>query len=343
MVRNYRNQNNFGGRNMQGQRQNSYQRNYNNQGGNVMRNQNNTYNQNQTYQRNYNNYQQNQQVNYQQRNSNYRQNQSYYQQGQSLAQIQEAQIDILQGTIFDIFSGIEQAFIGIKGEAGAGKTQTTMRLVADLSRIEPVLLVLTEQNPQRWKALFRKYIDNNLANPQNVRVIYTSNLTEQFIDQVLTQAPERIIVIDSISGAVQEQNARRIARKLRNLSEFRGKFLIGVFQVRNTGNIAGGEGVEHMIERSFTIHSFILKPQHVWYRRKLETFGYEIGDEVKLIREEFNKIRGIQNRNIVVLDIRPDNPILELRELRYNQEEHRQMIEQENQENNSEQEQSEQE
>jgi predicted ATP-dependent serine protease len=313
MVRNYRNQNNY-------------------QGGYTMRNQNNTYNQNQnqTYQRNYNNYQQNQQ----------NQNRNYQQQGYSLSQIRESEIDILQGTIFDIFGGLEQCFIGIKGEAGAGKSQTTMRLVADLSRIEPVLLVLTEQNPQRWKTLFRKYIDNNLANPQNVRVIYTSNLTEQFIDQVLAQAPERIIVIDSISGAVQEQNARRIARKLRNLSEFRGKFLIGVFQVRNTGNVAGGEGVEHMIERSFTIHSFILKPQHVWYRRKLEPFGYEIGDEVKLIREDFNKIRGVQNRNVVVLDIRPDNPILELRELVYNQEEHRQMIEEEN---NSQREQSEQE
>jgi hypothetical protein len=301
-------------------------------GGSEMTRQNN-----QGFNRNYNSYQQRRSYNFnQQHNSNqsnrnynnYQQSQNQQHFGHSLTQVQDVPIEILNNTIFDIFGGIPQSFVGISGEAGAGKSQLLMKFIADVSLQEPVLVVLTEQSPQRWKALFRKYLDNNLANPNNIRIIAKQHFDEMFLNQ-LRQVPERIIVIDSVSGATNEQNARQVARKLRNLVEYQRKWIIGSLQMRNTGNIAGGEGVEHMIEVSFKINHFILKPQHIWYRRKLEQLGYEIGDSIRIIREEFNKIEGVRQRNIVLYEISPDNPIPKLREIEYNQEEYERFIREE--------------
>jgi len=75
----------------------------------------------------------------------------------NLKEVKDYEIPIFHETVFDIFGGLPQAFIGISGEAGAGKSQTLMRLVADVAKKEPVLVVLTEQSPHRWKAIFSKY------------------------------------------------------------------------------------------------------------------------------------------------------------------------------------------
>ena len=50
----------------------------------------------------------------------------------SLKEVKDYEIPILKGTVFDVFEGIPQAFVGIAGEAGAGKSQILMRLVAYL-------------------------------------------------------------------------------------------------------------------------------------------------------------------------------------------------------------------
>jgi len=310
--------------------QNNFNRNYN--GNYSNRNYNNQFQQGRNYnrqQQNYNNQNMRQRTNYQQN-----QGQTYQSFGQTLNTIQEQPIEILQGTIFDVFGGIPQSFVGISGEAGSGKSQILMKLIADISLREHLLVILTEQSPQRWKSLFSKYLQTNSANPQNIRVIAKQYFDDNFLNS-LRQIPERIIVIDSISGATTEQNARQVARKLRNLVEYNGKWIIGSLQIRNTGNIAGGEGVEHMIEVSFRINHFTLKPQHIWYRRKLEEFGYKIGDDVRLIKQEFNKITGVLQRNIVLYHITPDNPIPILKVLEYNQEEHQRFIEEERNNNNN--------
>ena len=227
----------------------------------------------------------------------------------SLKDVKSYQIPILENTVFDIFGGIPQAFVGISGEAGAGKSQTLMRLVADIAKREPVLVVLTEQSPHRWKAIFSKYETNE----ENVRVIFKYYIDRDFIKE-LAGREERIIVIDSISGAVSEQKARQVAKDLRSLVEWKEKWLIGSLQVRNEG-VAGGEGVEHMIEVSYEITHFQLKPQNKWLYEKLKDYGYEIGDYVRLIRNTFDKIRGVQNTNLVAIDIDKETGILEFREL----------------------------
>jgi len=227
----------------------------------------------------------------------------------NLKEIKDYESPVLHDTVFDIFGGIPQSFIGIQGEAGAGKSQTLMRLVSDISKQEPVLVILTEQSPHRWKALFKKYD----ANEENVRVVFKYYIDQEFIKE-LGNREERIIVIDSISGAVTEQKARQVAKDLRSLVEWKNKWLIGSLQVRKDG-VAGGEGVEHMIEVSYEITYFQLKPQNKWILEKLKPYGYEVGDYVRLIRNTFDKIRGVQNTNLVVVDIDKETGILEFREL----------------------------
>lgn len=227
----------------------------------------------------------------------------------TLSEVRDYEIPILKETVFDIFGGLPQAFIGISGEAGAGKTQTLMRLMADIAKRESVLVVLTEQSPHRWKAIFKKYDTNH----ENVRVVFKYYMDQDFIKE-LSQREERIIVIDSISGAVSEQKARQVAKDLRSLVEWKNKWLVGALQVRKEG-VAGGEGVEHMIEVSYEITYFQLKPQNKWLYEKLKPFGYEVGDYVRLIRNTFDKVRGVQNTNLVVVDISKKNGILEFREL----------------------------
>ncbi len=227
----------------------------------------------------------------------------------SLKEVKDYEIPILEGTVFDVFFGIPQAFVGIAGEAGAGKSQTLMRLVADLSKQEPVLVVLTEQSPHRWKALFKKYE----VNEENVRVVFKYYIEQDFIKE-LGSREERIIVMDSISGAVSEQKARQVAKDLRSLVEWKNKWLIGSLQVRKEG-VAGGEGVEHMIEVSYEITYFQLKPQNKWILERLRPYGYEVGDYVRLIRNTFDKIRGVKNTNLVAVDIDKETGLLEFREL----------------------------
>lgn len=226
-----------------------------------------------------------------------------------LGEVKNYEIPVLEGTVFDVFGGLPQAFIALTGDAGAGKSQTLMRLVADISKIEPVLVVLTEQSPHRWKALMSKYETNE----ENVRVVFKYYLDEEFIKE-LANREERIIVIDSISGAVSEQKARQIAKDLRAITEWKNKWLIGSLQIRGD-HVAGGMGVEHMVEVLFEISYFQLKPQNKWLYEKLKEYGYEIGDYVRLIRNTFNKIFGVQNTNLVVIDIDKDSGILEFREL----------------------------
>ncbi|RUM29618.1 MAG: hypothetical protein DSY32_03060, partial [Aquifex sp.] len=155
----------------------------------------------------------------------------------TLKEVKDYEIPVLYETVFDIFGGLPQAFIGISGEAGAGKTQTLMRLIADVAKKEPVLVVLTEQSPHRWKAIFTKYETNE----ENVRIVFKYYIDQDFIKE-LANREERIIVIDSISGAVSEQKARQVAKDLRSLVEWKNKWLIGSLQVRKEG-VAGGEGV----------------------------------------------------------------------------------------------------
>jgi len=226
-----------------------------------------------------------------------------------LSEVKDYEIPVLKDSVFDVFGGLPQAFIGISGEAGAGKTQTLMRLIADVAKKEPVLVVLTEQSPHRWKAIFRKYNTNH----ENVNVVFKYYMDQDFVRE-LSQREERIIVIDSISGAVSEQKARQVAKDLRSLVEWKNKWLVGALQVRKEG-VAGGEGVEHMIEISYEITYFQLKPQNKWLYEKLKPYGYEIGDYVRLIRNTFDKIRGVQNTNLVVIDIDKESGILEFREL----------------------------
>jgi len=227
----------------------------------------------------------------------------------TLKEVKDYEIPVLYETVFDIFHGLPQAFIGISGEAGAGKTQTLMRLIADVAKKEPVLVVLTEQSPHRWKAIFSKYETNE----KNVRVVFKYYIDQDFIKE-LANREERIIVIDSISGAVSEQKARQVAKDLRSLVEWKNKWLIGSLQVRKEG-VAGGEGVEHMIEVSYEITYFQLKPQNKWLYERLRPFGYEVGDYVRLIRNTFDKIRGVQNTNLIVVDIDKETGLLEFREL----------------------------
>ncbi|RUM30228.1 MAG: hypothetical protein DSY32_02425 [Aquifex sp.] len=226
----------------------------------------------------------------------------------NLKEVKDYEIPIFYETVFDIFGGLPQAFIGISGEAGAGKTQTIMRLIA-VAKKEPVLVVLTEQSPHRWKAIFDKYETNE----ENVRVVFKYYIDQDFIKE-LANREERIIVIDSISGAVSEQKARQVAKDLRSLVEWKNKWLIGSLQVRKEG-VAGGEGVEHMIEVSYEITYFQLKPQNKWLYERLKPFGYEVGDYVRLIRNTFDKIRGVQNTNLIVVDIDKETGLLEFREL----------------------------
>ena len=227
----------------------------------------------------------------------------------NLKEVKDYEIPIFYETVFDIFGGLPQAFIGISGEAGAGKTQTIMRLIADVAKKEPVLVVLTEQSPHRWKAIFTKYETNE----ENVRIVFKYYIDQDFIKE-LANREERIIVIDSISGAVSEQKARQVAKDLRSLVEWKNKWLIGSLQVRKEG-VAGGEGVEHMIEVSYEITYFQLKPQNKWLYERLKPFGYEVGDYVRLIRNTFDKIRGVQNTNLIVVDIDKETGLLEFREL----------------------------
>ncbi|WP_461829091.1 hypothetical protein, partial [Aquifex sp.] len=98
----------------------------------------------------------------------------------NLREVKDYEIPVLEGTVFDVFFGIPQAFVGISGEAGAGKSQTLMRLVADLSKQEPVLVVLTEQSSHRWKALFKKYD----VNEENVRVVFKYYIDQDFIKEL---------------------------------------------------------------------------------------------------------------------------------------------------------------
>ncbi|HID65906.1 MAG TPA: hypothetical protein EYP32_03340 [Aquificaceae bacterium] len=226
-----------------------------------------------------------------------------------LKEVKDYEIPILEATVFDLFGGLPQAFIGISGEAGAGKSQTLMRLISDIAKKEPVLVILTEQSPHRWKAIFRKYDTNH----ENISVVFRSYVDSEFIREI-GQRAERIIVMDSISGAVPETKARQVAKELRGLVEWKNKWLIGSLQVRKEG-IAGGEGVEHMIEVEYEITYFQLKPQNKWLYEKLKPYGYEIGDYVRLIRNTFDKIRGVQNTNLVVIDIDKDTGLLEFREL----------------------------
>lgn len=217
----------------------------------------------------------------------------------SLSDVANYNIPVLRDTVFDVFGGIPQAFVGISGEAGAGKTQVLMKLIADIARTQPVIVVLTEQSPHRWKALFNKY--ETETNPRNIKVSFKYYLDSDFIKE-LGKAKEKVIIIDSISGAVNEQKARQIAKELRGLVEWNNKWLIGSFQVRKDG-IAGGEGVEHMIEVLYELVYFQLKPQNKWLYDKLTEFGYEVGDYVRLIRNTYDKIRGVQNTNFVVVDL----------------------------------------
>jgi len=227
----------------------------------------------------------------------------------TLKEVKDYEIPVLKGTVFDVFEGIPQAFVGISGEAGAGKSQTLMRLVADVSKQEPVLVVLTEQSPHRWKAIFNKYE----ANEDNIRVVFKYYIDQDFIKE-LKDREERVIVIDSISGAVSEAKARQVAKDLRSLVEWYHKWLIGALQVRKEG-VAGGEGVEHMIEVSYEITYFQLKPQNKWILEKLKPYGYEVGDYVRLIRNTFDKIRGVRNTSLVAVDINKETGILEFREV----------------------------
>ena len=219
----------------------------------------------------------------------------------NLSQVKKADIKILKGTVFDVFGGLPQSFIGISGEAGSGKSQVIIRLVSDISRKSlKVLVVLTEQSPSRWKAL----LDGRFSyDSQNVDVIYKGFIDDAFLKD-LRKSPYHVIVFDSISGAVQEQKARQIAKTIRSLSEFYGKWVIGVLQVRgDNARVAGGEGVEHMIEVSYEITHFQLKPQNKWLYQRLEKHGYQVGDYVRLIRNSFDKIRGVKQKNLVVLNI----------------------------------------
>ena len=227
----------------------------------------------------------------------------------SLKEVKNYEIPVLTGTVFDVFGGLPQSFIGISGEAGAGKSQTLMRFISDVAKKEPVLVVLTEQSPHRWKAIFNKYETNE----ENVKVVYKGEIDLEFVKE-LAKRPERIIVIDSLSGAVREQNARNVAKYVRNLSEWYNKWVITSLQVRKEG-VAGGEGVEHMIEISYEISRFTLKPQNKWLLEKLKPYGYDVGDTVHLIRNTFDKIRGVQNTNLIAVDIDKETGILEFREL----------------------------
>jgi len=97
--------------------------------------------------------------------------------------------------------------------------------------------------------------------------------------------------------------------------------------VRKEG-IAGGEGVEHMIEVSYEITYFQLKPQNKWLIEKLREYEYDVGDYVRLIRNTFDKVRGVQNTNLIVVDIDKETGILEFRELGRKTEEKKQAEEQ---------------
>ncbi len=226
-----------------------------------------------------------------------------------LKDIETYEIPVMYDTVFDIFGGLPQSFIGIKGEAGAGKSQTLLRLVSDISKQKPVLVVLTEQSPKRWKYLLSKYE----VNEDNISVVFRYEIDPEFIKE-LRERREEVIIIDSLSGAVSEQNARKVAKYLRSLSEFYNKWLITSLQVRGEG-VAGGEGVEHMIEIEYEITYFQLKYQNKWLLEKLEPYGYQVGDYVRLIRNNFDKIRGVQNTNLIVVDIDKKTGILEFREL----------------------------
>ena len=151
----------------------------------------------------------------------------------NLKSVKKAEIPILKGTVFDTFHGLPQSFIGISGEAGCGKSQLILRFVSDISRKNvKTLVILTEQSPSRWKALLEARYEYS---HQNIDVVYKSFLDENFIRD-LKKSPYKIIVIDSVSGAIPEQKARQIAKAIRSLSEFYGKWVIGVFQVRGDNN-----------------------------------------------------------------------------------------------------------
>jgi predicted ATP-dependent serine protease len=221
---------------------------------------------------------------------------------QSIKSVKRAEIPILKGTVFDIFGGLPQAFIGITGEPGCGKSQVVLRLVADISNKKmKTLVILTEQSPSRWKTLLET---RYRYNPEHIDVIYKGFIDENFFRD-LRKSKYQVVVIDSVSGAVTEQKARQVAKAIRNLSEFYGKWVIGVFQVRGSTShqVAGGEGVEHMIEISYELVYFQLKPQNRWLHQGLREYGYRDGDYVRLIRNCFDKIRGVQNTNLIVLDI----------------------------------------
>jgi len=228
----------------------------------------------------------------------------------NLGEIKRKEIPIIEGTIFDIFGGLPQAFIGIEGEAGAGKSQVLMRLIADLSLKEKILVILTEQAIDRWYALFYKYVENDMANPKNINIKFSYFIDENLINE-LKNVEERVIIFDSISGGLTEQNARNIVKKLRNnLSEYGKKWIIGSFQVRGD-NVAGGMGVLHNVEVLFSIINFTLKPQNRWLYKQLMEYGYEYGDTIRLIKNEFNKILGVKNKNIITIHFN-DNGIVEL-------------------------------
>jgi len=215
------------------------------------------------------------------------------------------EIPVIKGTVFDIFGGIAQGMVGIEGQAGSGKTQLLMRLIADISKQEPVMVVLTEQSVDRWYALFDKYIKHGLANKDNINITFSYTINDKLIDE-LKNTKERVIVFDSVSGGLTEQNARAIVKKMRiELSEFKKKWVIGAYQVRKEG-VAGGEGVLHNVEILYTINSFQLKPQNRWLYGKLMNYGYEYGDDVRLIKCEYDKLQGVKNRNIIIVDFDKD-------------------------------------
>jgi len=72
----------------------------------------------------------------------------------NLKNINKFNIQFIEGTCFDVFGkgALPQAFIGIMGEAGSGKTQTVMRLISDISLLNKykILVILTEQSPGKW-------------------------------------------------------------------------------------------------------------------------------------------------------------------------------------------------
>jgi len=209
----------------------------------------------------------------------------------NLKNINKFNIQFIEGTCFDVFGkgALPQAFIGIMGEAGSGKTQTVMRLISDISLLNKykILVILTEQSPSRYKFLLDKY-DHN---PDNIDIIYSYYISDSLIND-LKETEHKIIVFDSISGGINEQNARKTAHAIRGLSEWKGKWVIGILQVRGDGKtVAGGEGVEHNVDVLYEISNFILKPQN-WNYKFFSALGYDVGANIRVMRCRYNKIFG---------------------------------------------------